>query len=174
MRKWPQIRSVDGKMAQRCKKEGTSDTRRVMVVHAYPTGLHCTTWSNRRKIFCHAHKANGVEKQFWHALYSRHWRVREARYIHPRPNLDTCLSQAVLQYINHLKSNNKYCIKVPSVSFNLNRCKEHQYRRKCVWVFISNCMSCSTELKEYKPLSNCPNAYGQACMSFDLHLCKRF
>lgn len=39
----------DERMTQRCKKEETSDTREVMLVHAFSTGLHCTKWSNYRK-----------------------------------------------------------------------------------------------------------------------------
>lgn len=37
------------------------NTRGVMVVHAHSTGLHCTMWSNHRKIFYHAQNANDVE-----------------------------------------------------------------------------------------------------------------
>lgn len=71
MRKSPQIWSVDGRMAQRCNKVRNFWHQRVMVVHAYSTGLHCTTWSNHWKIFYHAQNANDVElpkNKFWQSM----------------------------------------------------------------------------------------------------------
>lgn len=72
------------------QKEETPDTRGVMVVVTCfnSTGLHCTTWSNHRELFHHAHNANDVELPPKNTILAKHaennvshddQRAREAR-----------------------------------------------------------------------------------------------
>lgn len=70
-------------------KDIIEGTRGARGVHAYSTALHCTTWSNHRKIFYHAHNANKVEQRKNNSgkacrEYCQHWPVREARHMRPR------------------------------------------------------------------------------------------